>query len=115
MLLQYLPMDQLRQRDLRVWVAFYNRSLVDEEAAAYIRKFYAEAKNKLSEYLVTYEGKPKKDAEEITIAIQTAVDGLAFRALGDLESWPPQKQKAQLEATVNRLINPDAANRPYRE
>ena len=114
-LLQYLPMDQLRQRDLRVWVAFYNRSLVDEEAAAYIRKFYAEAKNKLSEYLVTYEGKPKKDAEEITIAIQTAVDGLAFRALGDLESWPPQKQKAQLEATVNRLINPDAANRPYRE
>ena len=52
-LLQYLPMDQLRQRDLRVWVAFYNRSLVDEEAAAYIRKFYAEAKNKLSEYLVT--------------------------------------------------------------
>ena len=57
----------------------------------------------------------KKDAEEITIAIQTAVDGLAFRALGDLESWPPQKQKAQLEATVNRLINPDAANRPYRE
>ena len=48
-LLQYLPMDQLRQRDLRVWVAFYNRSLVDEEAAAYIRKFYAEAKNKLTE------------------------------------------------------------------
>ncbi len=33
-LLQYLPMDQLRQRDLRVWVSFYNRSLVDEEAAA---------------------------------------------------------------------------------
>ena len=28
-LLQYLPMDQLRQRDLRVWVAFYNRFAPD--------------------------------------------------------------------------------------
>ena len=114
-LLQYLPTDELSQKDLRVWVAFYSRSLVNEESAAYIKHFHSEAKRKLSEYLEKYEGKKKKEAEEITIAIQTAVDGLAFRALGDLESWPPAKQKAQLEATVNRLVSPGAATKTYRE
>ena len=114
-LLQYLPMDDQSQKDLRVWVAFYSRSLINEDAATYIRSFYAEAKRKLSRYLQTYEGKEEQEAEEITIAIQTAVDGLALRALGDLARWPADKQRTQLEATVDRLINAGASASHYRE
>ena len=114
-LLQYLPMDHQSQKDLKVWVAFYTRALINKEAAAYIKAFHAEAKRKLSSYLQTYEGKQEQEAEEITIAIQTAVDGLAFRALGDLESWPASKQRAQLKATVDRLINTGASANSYRE
>jgi AcrR family transcriptional regulator len=113
-LVQYLPIDESSRRDCLVWIAFYSRSLVNQNMASYIKGFLEGAKGHLANYLHHCEGKSRQEAEEIAIAIQLSVDGLAFRALGDLKNWTASKQRAQIEATVNRLVGKGAADRQYR-
>ena len=103
-----MPVNEEGVAAARVWLAFINRGLVNADVAKKMAVFFKINSARLSTYLIEYEGKAPRDAENLAETIGTFVDGLMVRATLDPEGWPAARQRAQVEAVLLELVGPGA-------
>lgn len=107
----FLPLDEERLRDWRVWFAFWGRAAVDARYRALHRGYYAEITASLTRSLtqlrdagrVHGRGAPAILAD----AIIAAIDGIGVRATHEPENWPPARQIATLRLMLEPILSPD--------
>lgn len=106
----FLPLDEERLRDWRVWFAFWGRAAVDPRYRALHRSYYADITASLTRSLnqlrsggrLAHEG----PAEAFADAIVAAVDGVGVRATHEPGDWPAERQAATLRLLLEPLLKP---------
>ncbi|MGK2739848.1 TetR/AcrR family transcriptional regulator [Tepidicaulis sp. LMO-SS28] len=103
-----LPIDEDGMRDWRVWLCFFGRAGSDPALARINKAYYEEFESGTADLIRQYqrEGRLSQSIDPIAgaNAVITAVDGLGVRATLEPENWPPERQKAQLEAMLRPLF-----------
>ena len=106
----YLPLDEERLRDWRVWFAFWGRAAVDARFRALHRGYYAEITASLTGALdqLRAAGRLAGDTPTAALAdaIVAAVDGVGVRATHEPENWPAARQVATLRLLLAPLLRP---------
>lgn len=101
----FLPLDEERLRDWRVWFAFWGRAAVDARYRALHRGYYADITASLTESLSRLRG--QADPAILADAVIAAVDGIGVRATHEPENWPPARQVATLRLLLEPILSPD--------
>lgn len=106
----FLPLDEERLRDWRVWFAFWGRAAVDPRYRALHRGYYADITASLTRSLnqLRAGGRLAHDgpAEALADAIVAAVDGVGVRATHEPGDWPAERQAATLRLLLEPLLKP---------
>lgn len=106
----FLPLDEERLRDWRVWFAFWGRAAVDARYRALHRGYYAEITAGLTRSLDQLRAAGRlpggPPAAALADAIVAAIDGVGARATHEPESWPAERQVATLRLLLAPLLNP---------
>lgn len=111
-----LPVDEESICDWRVWMSFFGRAVGDPALARINKAYYDEFRDGLaaiireqqSEGLFAEHIDPAVTAD----AIISIIDGFCIRATLERDEWPPQRQKAQLEAMLRPLLPRPEKRRP---
>lgn len=107
----FLPLDDDRLRDWRVWFAFWGRAAVDARYRALHRDYYADITESLTRSLTQLRdaGRLRARAEPAILAdaVIAAIDGIGVRATHEPESWPPARQVATLRLLLEPILPPD--------
>lgn len=90
-----LPLDEPRRRTWQIWFAFFGAAIADEELAAMQRRRVQHFRE-----LLTAELDGDHDAARELLVL---VRGIATEAVFDLEDWPPERQRQQVEHAIARL------------
>lgn len=106
----FLPLDEERLRDWRVWFAFWGRAAVDPRFRALHRGYYAEITASLTRALNDLRAAGRLPAgpptEALADAIVAAIDGVGARATHEPETWPAGRQAATLRLMLTPLLSP---------
>ena len=107
----FLPLDEERLRDWRVWFAFWGRAAVDARYRALHRGYYADITASLTESLSLLRDagrlRGQADPSILADAVIAAVDGIGVRATHEPENWPPARQVATLRLLLEPILSPD--------
>ena len=107
----FLPLDEERLRDWRVWFAFWGRAAVEARYRALHRGYYADITASLTASLAALRevGRLRARAEPAILAdaIIAAVDGIGVRATHEPEHWPPERQVATLRLMLQPILSPE--------
>jgi TetR/AcrR family transcriptional repressor of bet genes len=116
-LAEVLPIDETRQRDWRVWLAFCGRAVHVPELAELHRTSYAEIQRAFADELVAGGiAKDGADARNLAVAMVAALDGLGLRAVLEPAEWPRERLRSMLSFQLGPLLrDPDRANVPTLE
>jgi AcrR family transcriptional regulator len=99
-----LPLDDDRRRHWMVTVAFCAQAAGDDELATAQRDAYREFRDNVTRFVEKAALADGVDAPALAERLIAAVDGIAVQALFDPETWPPERQLATLDATMERLL-----------
>jgi TetR/AcrR family transcriptional repressor of bet genes len=107
----FLPLDEERLRDWRVWFAFWGRAAVDDRYRALHRGYYADITASLTASLSLLRDagrlRARDDPAMLADAVIAAVDGIGVRATHEPENWPPARQAATLRLLLEPILSPD--------
>ncbi|WP_291204416.1 TetR/AcrR family transcriptional regulator [Hyphomonas sp.] len=95
-----LPLDDAGRSAWRVWLAYWGRAPFSESLRAIHQQYYLEIETALSERFAAVSKTPRV----VACAVIAAVDGVGTRATLEPDSWPPERQKAQLAALLGPLF-----------
>ncbi len=106
----FLPLDEDRLRDWRVWFAFWGRAAVDARYRALHRGYYADITASLTRSLTQLRDagrvRGRGDPAILADAVIAAVDGIGVRATHEPENWPPARQVATLRLLLEPILSP---------
>lgn len=106
----FLPLDEDRLRDWRVWFAFWGRAAVDARYRALHRGYYADITASLTRSLTQLRDarrlRGRADPAILADAVIAAVDGIGVRATHEPENWPPARQVATLRLLLEPILSP---------
>lgn len=106
----FLPLDEERLRDWRVWFAFWGRAAVDARYRALHRGYYADITASLTRSLTLLRDAARlrngADPAILADAVIAAVDGIGVRATHEPEHWPPARQVATLRLLLEPILSP---------
>lgn len=103
MLAQYLPLDEARRRQWRVWVAFQGRAVFDRELAELHRRYYRDLHEHIVAEFARLGLEGRADPDLAADAIIAAVDGVGLRATLEPDLWPAERQRALLAEQLASL------------
>ncbi|MDP2258432.1 MAG: TetR/AcrR family transcriptional regulator [Caulobacter sp.] len=107
----FLPLDEERLRDWRVWFAFWGRAAVDARYRALHRSYYADITVSLTRSLTQLRDagrlRDRADPAILADAVIAAVDGIGVRATHEPDNWPPARQVATLRLLLEPILSPD--------
>jgi len=103
-----LPVDEANMRDWRVWMSFFSRAIGDPALARINKAYYDEFRDGLAA-IIRYQQREGLLAAHIDPAVTgdaiiSIIDGFCIRATLEREEWPPERQRAQLEAMLRPLL-----------
>lgn len=106
----FLPLDEDRLRDWRVWFAFWGRAAVHARYRALHRGYYADITASLTRSLTRLRDagrmRGRADPAILADAVIAAVDGIGVRATHEPENWPPARQVATLRLLLEPILSP---------
>jgi len=106
----FLPLDEERLRDWRVWFAFWGRAAVDPRYRALHRGYYADITASLTLSLTQLRDAgrlgTRADPAMLADAVIAAIDGIGVRATHEPENWPPARQVATLRLLLEPILSP---------
>ncbi len=106
----FLPLDEERLRDWRVWFAFWGRAAVDPRYRALHRGYYADITASLTRSLTQLRDAgrlgTRADPAMLADAVIAAIDGIGVRATHEPENWPPARQVATLRLLLEPILSP---------
>lgn len=107
-LLEFLPMDDLRRRESRVYLAFAARAAVTPALASYQHSLLSGLREQCAAaYRLAQErGESVGEFAPAGAAIETAalVDGLILQMLSDPDGLPPATARAVLDTHLRRYV-----------
>ncbi len=110
---EILPLDDARQRDWRIWIAFCGRAVRNPALAALHREYYADIQDGMARALADIGlASPGRDAQQLAVAVVAALDGLGLRATLEISEWPSERQRSQLAYQLAPLLRAKRALDP---
>jgi TetR/AcrR family transcriptional repressor of bet genes len=102
---EVLPIDEARQRDWRVWIAFCGRAVSTPALATLHRDFYADIQQALANVLGdTGIAGSAADAQQLAVSMVAALDGLGLRATLEPDEWPVERLRSTLSFQLAPLL-----------
>lgn len=99
----FLPLDEVRRGEWRVWLAFWGRAIADPRLAAVHRDHYAAIVERLAARF-TRAGVAAGRAVELADALIAAIDGVGTRATLEPDLWPAERQRRTLGLLLRPLF-----------
>jgi AcrR family transcriptional regulator len=104
-LVESLPLDAERRAEWRVWVAFWGSAVGDASLRQEHAGRYAVWRRALG-LVLERAGHPAARRDDVAESLMVAVDGIGLHATLEPESWPPERQLAQLDRALEALPAP---------
>ena len=102
---EILPVDPPRRRDWRVWIAFCGRAVSQPALATLHRQAYARIEQALARELGELGlAEPGADAQQLSVAVFAAFDGLGLRATLEPDDWPAERLREVLAMQLTPLL-----------
>lgn len=98
----FLPLDEARRGEWRVWLAFWGRAIAEPRLAAVHRDHYAGFVERLAASFVA-QGVAAGQAEDLADAVIAAIDGVGTRATLEPDLWPLERQRRTLGLLLGAL------------
>ena len=104
-----LPLDADQRDDWRVWLAFWARA---EEATDALRIYNQQFRSswlqllglRMAELTTAGEIHMAEDPTVVAARIAHVLNGIALEACLDPDAWPPERQRAELDAIVAPML-----------
>lgn len=100
---EYLPLDDARRAEMKVWLGFWALALSDPVLQNEHRDRYREFRSRFAEHLRGL-GVGASDARRATDHLMTAIDGIAVEAMFDPEHWTATRQRRQLREVIAAVV-----------
>ncbi len=104
----YLPTNEARREEWRVWLAFWGRAIADERLRRVHEGHYSEIVSRLAgslRALRAADGKPSPaHLRECADALIAAIDGVGTRATLEPKQWPRKRQHETLTALLRPML-----------
>jgi AcrR family transcriptional regulator len=97
---EYLPLDDVRRGEMKVWIGFWALALSDDVLQDENRDRYRGFRTAFVEHLGSL-GVPASEARRATDLLTTTIDGLAIEATLDPQYWTPARQRRHLRDVVS--------------
>jgi len=104
---EYLPLDDERRAEMKVWLGFWALALSDTQLQEAHRDRYRGFRSRFAQHLGKL-GIGAADARVATDHLMTTIDGIAVEAMFDPSYWTPTRQRRHLRAVVASVL-PDLA------
>jgi len=96
---EYLPLDDARRGEMKVWLGFWALALSDDVLQDENRDRYRGFRTGFVAHL-TRLGVAPADARRATDLITTTIDGIAIEATFDPDHWTPARQRRHLRDVI---------------
>lgn len=100
---EYLPLDDLRRGEMKVWLGFWALALSDEVLQDEHRDRYRGFRAGFVEHLGGL-GVSTSEARRATDHLMTTIDGLAVEAMFDPGYWTPARQRRHLRDVIAAVL-----------
>jgi len=100
---EYLPLDDVRRAEMKVWLGFWALALADEVLQDEHRDRYRGFRSAFVEHLCAL-GVPANDARRATDHLMTTIDGIAVEALFDADYWTAARQRRHLRDVIVTVL-----------
>ncbi|RJO74122.1 TetR family transcriptional regulator [Nocardia panacis] len=100
----FLPLDRTRTEEWRVWIAFRDSALQDEELARDHRERYRAWHEGVRLVLITAGHRAGPALDEVAEALMVVIDGIGIQAVFDPERFTPERQLALLRRQAECLL-----------
>ena len=100
---EYLPLDDTRRAEMKVWLGFWALALSDHVLQDEHRDRYRAFRSDFVDHLCGL-GVMLTDARRATDHLMTAIDGIAVEALFDPEYWTPARQRRHLRDVIATVL-----------
>lgn len=100
---EFLPIDDARRADMKVWLGFWALAISDPVLRAEHRDRYRSFRSQMVEYLCGV-GVGVKAARTATDHLMTSVDGVAVAATFDPDYWTPARQRRHVREVIAATI-----------
>lgn len=100
---EYLPLDDLRRAEMKVWLGFWALALSDEVLQDEHRDRYRGFRSEFVEHLCDL-GVSTSDAKRATDHLMTAIDGIAVEAMFDPDYWTAARQRRHLRDVIATVL-----------
>lgn len=104
-LLEALPVDEDRQLEWKVWLAFWGRAAADERLRHEQEQRYAEWRGLLDK--LVRRARPRDDAADLRTAVDLiagAIDGLGIQAVLEPASFTPARLRRAASSIVGSVL-----------
>ncbi len=102
---QYLPLDQVRSDEWRVWIAFWGRAVVDVRLREIHRQYYAQIIEGLVPSIAALGIANPKRLRLCADSAIAAIDGVGTRATLEVGDWSAKRQKDTLKAMLLPMLS----------
>lgn len=100
---EFLPLDDLRRSEMKVWLGFWALALSNPELQAEHRDRYRAFRARLIAHLRDL-GVAARDARAATDHLMTTVDGIALSSTFDPGYWTPARQRRHLREVASSVL-----------
>ena len=100
---EYLPLDDVRRAEMKVWLGFWALALADEVLQDEHRDRYREFRSAFVEHLGSV-GVASADARRATDHLMTTIDGIAVEAMFDPDYWTAARQRRHLRDVIATVL-----------
>lgn len=103
-LAEFLPLDEERRREAKLWLVLIGASLADAALAEELGEHYRQAREAMWPVLSgALESAPEESPEDLADELLAVVDGITVDALTDPKRYPPERQMVLLRRAVARF------------
>ena len=100
---EFLPLDDARRAEMKVWLGFWALAISDEVLQDEHRDRYRGYRSRFVDHLCEL-GVPPSTARTATDHLMTTVDGIALSATFDPAYWTPTRQRRHLREVVATVL-----------
>lgn len=100
---EYLPLDEMRRAEMKVWLGFWALALSDEILQEEHRDRYRGFRSRFIEHLRAL-GVAVSDARRATDHLMTTIDGIAVEAMFDPDHWTAARQRRHLRDVIAMML-----------
>ncbi len=107
-LVEILPLDEIRRRHWKVWIAFWSRALNNEMLAQVHKRYNLTFRTRLMASITRFElhDNPIACAD----AVNMTIDSIATHATIEPDYWTPERQREQLYMMFDALFKKGSMN-----